>query len=87
MFRGLFIWGIVALVVIGLFAFGVLALSTNLFVAVGIALVVVGIAKLFQVGSNPVIGLALMGTGGAMWALDGLTTLTVGDVASFIGGA
>lgn len=89
-YRALWIWGIVALVALGLFAFGILSLSTNLFVAVGIGLIVVGVAKLFQVGSNPAIGIALMGAGGVLWLFDGFTTLTIGDAAalaaSFVGG-
>lgn len=84
--RALYIWGIVALVGVGAIAFGALTLGTNLFTAVGIGLIVVGVAKLFQAHGNPMLGIVLMATGTGLWVgHDLFPSLTLADAASLVG--
>lgn len=76
------------LVVVGIAAMvaGYLTLGSNLFVVLGAGLLVVGLAKLFD-GPQPLFGLLMMTTGGAMWfGRDFFPSLTIADALSFVGG-
>lgn len=79
----LFPWLIVGLVGAGALALGYLTMGTNVLVALGVALVVVGVAKLFRPAGNPIVALLLIGTGITLWMgrehVPGLT------VASLVG--
>lgn len=69
----------------GLFAFGVITLTTNLFTAVGVGVLVVGLALLFQ-RRDSTVGLLVIAGGMGIWLGPMLVPdLTVGSLASFVG--
>lgn len=74
-----------ALAVAALFALGFLGLSTHVFTALGVGLLVVGVSQLFT-ARDATVPLLLIGGGVLVWLGPSLIPdLTVGALASFVG--
>lgn len=82
------VWPLViaGLALVGLFSFGILALTSSLWTAVAIGLLVVGSARLFQPG-KPTSALTIIGLGLALFLLrDAFPTFTIADGLTIIPG-
>lgn len=80
------LWAIVAIVGIAAVLFGAISVTTNLFTAVGIALIVVGALYFFTPTHNAAVGLALVAGGAVLWIFNGaFKPLTIQDALSFVG--
>lgn len=83
---GVFWFVILLLVVLGLVLFGIISLAASMYVALGVGLMVVGVAQLFTKGTTPTIALGIVGFGLMLTMFsDYLPGLTVGGALSFLG--